>query len=194
MKKTKEEAEQTRIAILRASYEIINEKGFERMTRTDIAEHVGMTRGAVNWHFKTKDEIYLAVLEDILDRMEKSRKKYQESKALSPEEKLIKLYMLPIKQVKLFHFVNSIPHYLLAESAFSELEKRIFNNRLHFLEYLEALLSEIENGGSIIENKKSVAQALYLIYEGLHARSSWNLTMVDFTENEIWAMLKKVIY
>ena len=51
MRKTKEEAQITREKIIQASYELIGEKGYERMTRDDIAARVGMTRGAVNWHF-----------------------------------------------------------------------------------------------------------------------------------------------
>ena len=56
MRKTKEEAQITREKIIQASYELIGEKGYERMTRDDIAARVGMTRGAVNWHFSSKEE------------------------------------------------------------------------------------------------------------------------------------------
>ena len=59
MRKTKEEAQITKEKIIQASYEIIQEKGYEQMTRDDIAAKVGMTRGAVNWHFSSKEDIYL---------------------------------------------------------------------------------------------------------------------------------------
>lgn len=54
MRKTREESQITRERIISASYEVIRSKGFEQMTRDDIARKVGMTRGAVNWHFCVK--------------------------------------------------------------------------------------------------------------------------------------------
>jgi AcrR family transcriptional regulator len=97
MKKTKEDAEQTRQAILDASFEIIIKKGFERMTRDDIAKTMGMTRGAVNWHFKTKEEIYFSLLQNILDRLEIQRKKYQNDYSISAAERLTVPYQKWLK-------------------------------------------------------------------------------------------------
>ncbi|MEL7647993.1 MAG: TetR/AcrR family transcriptional regulator [Sedimentibacter sp.] len=196
MKRTKEDAEQTRQAILDASFDIINTKGFERMTRDDIAMEMGMTRGAVNWHFKTKEEIYFSVLQDILDRLEAIRKKYQNDSSMSAEERLTNLFLMPIRYVKWFVFVNRIPHYLLEQSEFSSIENRIYQNRMKFLEYLEEVLTEIENksGKKLRMPKDKLAQALYLIYEGLHTRNTWNNSMIEFSEKEIWELLSNIIY
>jgi AcrR family transcriptional regulator len=196
MKRTKENAGQTRQAILDASFEVINEKGFERMTRDDIANRMGMTRGAVNWHFKSKEEIYFSLLQNILDRLEIERKKYQNDYSISVEERLTKLYLMPIRNVKLFLFVNRIPHYLLGKPEFSIIEKRMHQNRIIFLTYLEEILSEMErkSGNPIKKSKDKVAQTLYLVYEGLHSRNSWNTSMVEFSEKEIWEILSNIIY
>ncbi|WHH57793.1 TetR/AcrR family transcriptional regulator [Petroclostridium sp. X23] len=196
MKRTKEDAEQTRQAILDASFEIINRKGFERMTRDDIAMEMGMTRGAVNWHFKTKEEIYFSVLQNILDRLEIMRKKYQNDYSMSAEERLTNLFLMPIRHVKWFQFVNRIPHYLLEEAEFSSIENRIYQNRIKFLGYLEGVLTEIEkkSGNTLKKPKDKVAQALYLIYEGLHTRNTWNNSMIQFSEKEIWELLSNIIY
>ncbi|WP_312832208.1 TetR/AcrR family transcriptional regulator [Sedimentibacter saalensis] len=196
MKRTKEDAEQTRQAILDASFDIINKKGFERMTRDDIAMEMGMTRGAVNWHFKTKEEIYFSVLQNILDRLEVIRKKYQNDFSMSAEERLTNLFLMPIRYVKWFVFVNRIPHYLLEKSEFSSIENRIYQNRIKFLEYLEEVLTEIENKSvkKFRMPKDKLAQALYLIYEGLHTRNTWNNSMIEFSEKEIWELLSNIIY
>jgi AcrR family transcriptional regulator len=195
MKRTKEDAGQTRQAILDASFEVINEKGFERMTRDDIANRMGMTRGAVNWHFKSKEEIYFSLLQNILDRLEVERKKYQSDYSISAEERLTKLYLMPIRNVKLFLFVNRIPHYLLGKPEFSIIEKRMHQNRITFLIYLEEVLSEMErkSGNPMKKPKDKVAQTLYLVYEGLHSRNSWNTSMVEFSEKEVWEILSNII-
>jgi AcrR family transcriptional regulator len=196
MKRTKEDAEQTRQAILDASFEIIIKKGFERMTRDDIAKKMGMTRGAVNWHFKTKEAIYFSLLQNILDRLELQRKQYQNDYSISAEERLIKLYLMPIKNFKVFLLVNRIPHYLLEKPEFSSIEKRIYQNRINFLAYLEAVLAEMEqkSGMTLKKSKDKVAQALYLVYEGLHSRNSWNIAMIEFSEKEIREILSGIIY
>ena len=196
MRRTKEDAEITRQKILEVSYEIINRKGFEKMTRNDIAVEMGMTRGAVNWHFKTKDEIYLSVLLNILDQFEIKRKKYQNDRTLTAKERMLGLFLLPINQSEAFRFVNSIPHYLLKDDRYSDVEKRMHKNRLDFLEYLEVLLAELEESSeSTFKNLKSnIAQALYLVYEGLHNRNPWNTTLVAFDEKELWKILSVIIY
>ena len=196
MRRTKEEAEITRQKILEASFEIINEKGFERMTQNDIAKKVGMTRGAVNWHFKTKDEIYLTVLEYVLDKLEQQRIDLQTDTSLTYKEKLIKLFLMPIKQVEYFQFVNRIPHYLLEDSRYNEVEERMRNNRMKFIDYLEEAVTEIEKESEVLfdREKEKIAQALYLVYEGFHSRNPWNTAMIEFNENEIWGILAVIIY
>ncbi|MDD4017118.1 MAG: TetR family transcriptional regulator [Kiritimatiellae bacterium] len=56
-RKTKAEAEKTRLRILRAALTLFVEKGYERTTFPDVARHIGLTKGAVYWHFKNKPDL-----------------------------------------------------------------------------------------------------------------------------------------
>lgn len=58
MKKTKEEAAETRNKLLEAGLNVFSRKGFSATTLVDIAAEAGVTRGAVYWHFKDKEELY----------------------------------------------------------------------------------------------------------------------------------------
>lgn len=58
MKRTKSEAEETRNRLLEAGLEVFIEKGFDRASLEEIAQRVGMTRGAVYWHFKDKLSLF----------------------------------------------------------------------------------------------------------------------------------------
>lgn len=60
-KKTKEEAEKTRNAILDAAIKIFSEKGVTTTSLEEIAKAADVTRGAVYWHFKNKTEIFDAL-------------------------------------------------------------------------------------------------------------------------------------
>lgn len=57
-RKTKEEAEKTRQALLASAFKVFNEKGYAKTTLQDIAEDAGVTRGAVYWHFKNKTDLF----------------------------------------------------------------------------------------------------------------------------------------
>ena len=75
-RRTKDEAEQTRNAILDAAEHVFNEHGVARTSLEEIARAANVTRGAVYWHFRDKIALCEAMLqrvflpqEDILDRL-----------------------------------------------------------------------------------------------------------------------------
>ena len=144
MRKTKEEAQITREKIIQASYELIGEKGYERMTRDDIAARVGMTRGAVNWHFSSKEEIYLAALDRILDEFQSERRACFEDKTARPEEKIERLISMPVKMREKYRFINAIPEYMLKDDRFLAVVQRMAENRKQFILHIEECLIEIE--------------------------------------------------
>lgn len=63
MRRTKEEAEATRQAILRAALAQFSEQGFTATRLSDVAEAAGVTRGAIYHHFENKGGLYGALLE-----------------------------------------------------------------------------------------------------------------------------------
>jgi TetR/AcrR family acrAB operon transcriptional repressor/TetR/AcrR family transcriptional repressor of mexAB-oprM operon len=75
-RRTKDEAEQTRNAILDAAERVFNQRGVARTSLEEIARAASVTRGAVYWHFRDKTALCEAMLqrvflpqEDILDRL-----------------------------------------------------------------------------------------------------------------------------
>jgi len=62
-RRTKEEAEATRESVLRAALDLFSEKGYSRTTFNDIAKSIGMTRGAVYWHFENKEALLAALID-----------------------------------------------------------------------------------------------------------------------------------
>ena len=61
-RKTKEDAEQTRIAILESALQTFYEKGFSRTTFDEIAKRINLTKGAVYWHFKNKADVIAEII------------------------------------------------------------------------------------------------------------------------------------
>jgi TetR/AcrR family transcriptional regulator len=58
--------EQTRTAILAAAEHHFAERGFEAARLEDIASDVGIRRAAIFYHFRDKQDLYAAVLQDVL--------------------------------------------------------------------------------------------------------------------------------
>ncbi|WP_263140613.1 TetR family transcriptional regulator [Pseudomonas sp. RIT-PI-AD] len=65
MRRTKEQAEQTRVAILAAAEQLFLEKGVSHTTLEQIARAAGVTRGAVYWHFQNKAHLFHAMLDQV---------------------------------------------------------------------------------------------------------------------------------
>lgn len=65
-RKTKEEALKTREAILDAAIKVFSVRGVSRTTLANIAKKAGVTRGAIYWHFKNKEDLLSALWRQLL--------------------------------------------------------------------------------------------------------------------------------
>ncbi|MDR5770645.1 MULTISPECIES: TetR family transcriptional regulator [unclassified Caballeronia] len=63
VRRTKEEAQETRNRILDAAERVFYEKGVSRTTLADIAHAAGVTRGAIYWHFANKGDLFNAMFD-----------------------------------------------------------------------------------------------------------------------------------
>lgn len=59
-------AEVTRLTILQKAFELIYEKGYQATSIDDIIATTQVTKGAFYYHFKTKDEMGLAIINEIM--------------------------------------------------------------------------------------------------------------------------------
>ena len=70
VRRTKEEAQETRNRILDFAEHVFNEKGVSRTSLDDLARAAGVTRGAIYWHFRNKAELFEAMLARVTLPME----------------------------------------------------------------------------------------------------------------------------
>jgi TetR/AcrR family acrAB operon transcriptional repressor len=68
MKRTKEDAALTRQMVLDAALKVFSRKGFSQTTLEAVAREAGLTRGAIYWHFKNKNDMFGAVLDVLYER------------------------------------------------------------------------------------------------------------------------------
>ena len=70
MRRTKEDAELTRLSLIKAALRVFSEKGYGGTRLEDIAAVAGVTRGAIYHHFGGKFELYIAVFEEFWRRVD----------------------------------------------------------------------------------------------------------------------------
>ncbi|MBR1871261.1 MAG: TetR family transcriptional regulator [Kiritimatiellae bacterium] len=61
-RRTQKDAEATRERILASALDLFLEKGYARTTFDDVAKPLAMTKGAVFWHFDSKEALLLALV------------------------------------------------------------------------------------------------------------------------------------
>jgi TetR/AcrR family acrAB operon transcriptional repressor len=66
---TKERALETRKKLLESALEEMSEKPFPDVSMNDIAARVGLSKGALYWHFKNKNDLLINLVEDICEKV-----------------------------------------------------------------------------------------------------------------------------
>ncbi|MGX1123514.1 TetR family transcriptional regulator [Pseudomonas sp. HLS-6 TE3448] len=92
VRRTKEEAQETRSQILEAAEKAFYKRGVARTTLADIAELAGVTRGAIYWHFNNKAELVQAMLDTLrepLDELARASESEEEADPLGCMRKLL---------------------------------------------------------------------------------------------------------
>ena len=70
VRRTKEEAQETRHRILDAAEAVFHRQGVSRTSLAHIAEEAGVTRGAIYWHFEDKAELFCEMVARVTMPME----------------------------------------------------------------------------------------------------------------------------
>ena len=70
VRRTKEEAQETRTRILDTAEHLFSARGVARTSLADLADAAGVTRGAIYWHFRNKAELFDAMMSRVTLPME----------------------------------------------------------------------------------------------------------------------------
>lgn len=87
------EAEERKNEILDAANELFGRKGFDGTSTGDILEKVGIARGTLYYHFKSKEDIMDALIERFSSRMLHTAKEIANDKSIPVAERIIAVVM-----------------------------------------------------------------------------------------------------
>jgi TetR/AcrR family acrAB operon transcriptional repressor len=123
MRRTKEDAQQTREALLDAAELLFSQRGVARTSLQDIAKAAGVTRGALYWHFEDKAELFNAMMARTTLPMEDALKAIDTDHAPQP------LLELKKSMLSALHRIAHDPR-----------THRVFDIATHKVEYVDDLL------------------------------------------------------
>jgi AcrR family transcriptional regulator len=64
---TEQQAQHSRDEILKAAMQLFASRGFHETSMAEVAREAGVSKALIFWHFKTKEELFVAVLNRLLE-------------------------------------------------------------------------------------------------------------------------------
>lgn len=144
MRRTKEQAEQTRVAIMAAAEQLFLEKGVAHSTLDQIARAAGVTRGAVYWHFENKAHLFHEMLSQVRLPPEQMTERLSGCDGSDP---LLSLRNLCIEAI--------------ASLALDEQRRRIFTILLHRCEFTDELRDAEQRHNAFVNQFIGLVEALF---------------------------------
>ena len=92
--------EDPRTQILEAAHSLFVERGFAQTTIQELADRVGISKGAVYLHFRSKTDVFTALLRDLEQRVLDRVRDLQRRDDLDPLEKLREQLRLQFAEVR----------------------------------------------------------------------------------------------
>jgi AcrR family transcriptional regulator len=171
---------QRRDQILDASSKVFAKKGVHDSRMDDIVEESGLSKGALYWYFKSKDEILLAIFERMFDR------EFDQLKVLSSihgcaTDRIQKFIDLTLEDIKRMQGLMPIAYEFMSLAFRRKLIRESFKKYINkYVEQLKPIVHQgIESGEFRRVNPIEVAIAIGAIIEGTLLLWVYDRTLVS---------------
>jgi TetR/AcrR family acrAB operon transcriptional repressor len=173
VRRTKEEALETRFSLLDAAELLFQRQGVSRTSLKDIASQAGTSRGAIYWHFKDKADLFNAMMERVTLPLEKVFENLDQN-----EQEDTLSHLRQVMQGTLHLIANDERTRRVLEVATHKVEyiDELRSVRLRHIAVRDIFLGEMENGLKQAATEQSLvmpvtnaeaAQGLHALTDGL---------------------------
>lgn len=132
----------TRDAILDATDRLLSKLGYKKMTIDDLAKEVGIGKGSVYLHFKSKEEIALSHIDRIIERMKGRLSSIATSKG-TPETRLRKMVI-----ERVMYRFDSVQHYSQSlNELLAQLRPKLLERRKRYFEEEAKMIARVLDEG-----------------------------------------------
>lgn len=175
-KVTEEYKEQKKKELLESAMACFAEKGYQSATIDDIVSHSGMSKGAVYNYFKSKEDIYLTLLEDAT-KISFARFQQSFKPDMSASEKLKQLFhinaSLPFQEEEKRKWVSVQLEFWINASRNPDLREKMRERLSMYRAFTQTIIEEGQSTGEFRKdvNAEVLAESFWVLLDGafLHA-------------------------
>jgi AcrR family transcriptional regulator len=169
MRRTKEDAEQTRKSILASALDLLYEKGYSKTTFDEIAKRINLTKGAVYWYFRNKPDIVAALIKEFAAHHLQLMQNYIKEKKDVSLNDLIEMEIFNINCIKehtnVYKFIFFVSCQMeWSEAILTKIRPQLEETMQNFLDLYIAVLEKLKK-----EKKIRPDTDIRVVYELLEA-------------------------
>ncbi len=184
--------------LLEAATYLFATKGFKDTSMAELAKMTGTAGGTVFYHFKTKEDLYLAVLEDVKIRLVEAFESYFEGKTFTSGfervERAIELYLYQVGvheyRFRLLH--RQYPYALAQEN--DDCRKLLEDIYSCLTDLFDRAITIGKHDGSIVETaNRKTALIIFSMVDGVVRLNTYNLYHAATLIEELTNACRKVL-
>ena len=185
--------QKTRAKLVDVARQLFAKKGVEDTTMNDIAVASRKGRRTLYTYFKSKEQIYMAVVESELEMLS-DRLKEAAGKTMSPDKKILELIMTHLDTIKMVVYRTGT----LRASFFRDIW-RVEAVRKHFVQNEIVLFRRILEEGKMqgyfdIDNVDITADILHYCIKGIEVPYIRGQIGEDLDDETGWRYVAKIVY
>jgi AcrR family transcriptional regulator len=154
--------------IIEAAMKVFSEKGFDKARVDDIVDESGLSKGAVYWYFKSKDEIIQAAFDQFFDFDQQGLQLLVDQPGTT-RERLRAYSLMMVQNVVQINSLLPLAYQFYAAATRQSLMQESFQRYFQtYNDLLSKLLRQgIERGELKLMNEQAVATQLMALMEGM---------------------------
>lgn len=185
--------ERTRAKLVDVARQLFAKKGVEETTMNDIAVASKKGRRTLYTYFKSKEQIYLAVVESELEMLS-DRMKEAADKTVSPEDKIMELIMTHLDTIKMVVYRNGT----LRASFFRDIWRveavRKGFDQKEILLFRKVLQDGKNKGCFDVDNVEIMADILHYCIKGIEVPYIRGQIGEELDDNTGWKYVTKIVF
>lgn len=183
----------TRAKLVDVARQLFAKKGVDDTTMNDIALASKKGRRTLYTYFKSKEEIYMAVVKSEVDMLYDHLDKVA-SKDLSPEKKIMELIYTHLEAAKTIVYRNGTLRADFFRDIWRvETERKFFDMKEQIL-FSKVLKEGKETGVFRIDDVDITASILHYCLKGMEVPFIRGQIADDLDDKVAWAYVKKIVY
>lgn len=180
--------------ILRAAMNCFMAKGYHRATMDDIVAESGLSKGTLYWYFKSKKELFLALVQSVMDEVGQGWFGLLEDPRLTAGEKLrLITTSLRVEINDMASFFGIMMEAWALTRHDQEVEALVKSMYGPYIDFLTSLIAAgVRTGEFQVESAQSAAEMIMILYDGLTLAKG--LEMIDTDWDRLLDTVESIIF